>query len=169
MAVLDATFLIPLFDRHANAPIDPSTRQPIADAHNRVRSVIRHLSKQKERIIIPAPALAESIVKISRKKRSKVVSRIEGISGMEIVPFTKKHAIEFAEIESKTGHWSSSSSNRAKMKFDRLILAMTIAEIESILFTDDEEFSNRAREQRIKVYSLRQIPRYPIHDSFQFT
>lgn len=58
--LFDCGFLHILFDPKARVPMDKNTHQPVVDrAQERIDFLVRTISERRDKIIIPAPALAE--------------------------------------------------------------------------------------------------------------
>ena len=59
MVVFDATFLSHLLYPESRPPLNPSTKQPVARAKERIEYLIETLWEAKQKIVIPTPALSE--------------------------------------------------------------------------------------------------------------
>jgi hypothetical protein len=58
--LFDTGFLLVLFDPKARVPRDKSTGKPVVDrAQDRIAHLVQVMSERRDKIIIPAPALAE--------------------------------------------------------------------------------------------------------------
>ena len=64
MVVFDASImLLSIRPDDVSPPIDPSTNLPVEYAKERIDGLIEQLDKEKTKIIIPAPALSELLVR----------------------------------------------------------------------------------------------------------
>jgi hypothetical protein len=98
MVSVDAGVLSLLLHPTAKPPIDPSTKKPVEKAHERVEQLIDDLDAAKERIIIPAPALAEFLV-LAGPDGPQYLSEIALQSHIYIQPFDQLAAVELAALE----------------------------------------------------------------------
>ncbi len=82
MVVFDTSILALTFDgQHANPPIDPTTGQLLTDCQARINHLIKTLSDAKTRVLIPAPVVAEYLVRAGedKSKRLAELTRLAGI------------------------------------------------------------------------------------------
>ena len=125
MAVFDATALIHLLEPDAPAIIDPATKEPVPDAKVRFDHLVETLEQQRERIIIPTPALSEVLMHANDAMAS-YLEVLNNSSRFRIVPFDQRAAIELANIirESLSGKGLQvgAGGTRASLKFDRQLL-----------------------------------------------
>ena len=63
MVVFDATILLALLQSDCPPPRHPETNEPIDSFRERIDYLIKRLDKDKEKIIIPTPALSEILVR----------------------------------------------------------------------------------------------------------
>lgn len=158
ISCFDASVLILLFDAKANAPIDPRTGKPVSDCQERVRYLLdRHAKTKGSRIVIPAPALAEFLVKTRPEKASEYISQLQRLKGCKIAPFAERAAIEFADLQRSSGgpgkrRAARDLDTRAKAKFDQQIVAIARAENASRIYSDDKGLAAYAK--RIGIESI---------------
>ena len=162
MAVLDATILVCLIDPNARVPKDPETGEEIKSAKARIIGLIKQLERSKQLIVIPTPALSEAIIRISSKESNSLVEELNGYSNIHLAPFDFIAALELAEITRRTLDdqelQPASNSSRAKLKFDRQILAITITQGEDVIYSDDQELCKFAQRLGLETIGLHQIP-----------
>lgn len=123
---------------------------PLEHAPQRANYLIQTLSKAKIKVIVPAPALSELLVHAGAAANDYVQSLQQ--SPFRIVPFDTRAAIECAEAVRLYGLRSKGKDNpRAKVKFDRQIVA--IAKIEGVetIYSDDADIYKYGRQIGIKV------------------
>lgn len=164
----DASILIPLFDPAARVPDDPATGQPITHFQDRLRYLLAQHAKIKgSRIIIPAPALAEFLVRVKPEAAADHIGQLQRIRGCRITPFAEKAAIEFAEMqravlrEGRRRPSRNEVETRAKAKFDQQIVAIARVESVEVIYTDDEGLAHYARRFGIRATGLAQLPTSP--------
>ncbi len=75
----DTTLLHILLNPYAGIPNDPDTSEPITHAKLRTEYLITRLQKDREKIIIPAPAAAEILTVIGpeAKQYFEIINRID--------------------------------------------------------------------------------------------
>ena len=77
MQGVDATVLILLLNETADSPPDPKTKKPVEKTRERMNFLVTELQKQKQKIIIPTPVLAEVLV-------------VSGASGLRYIDVLQK-------------------------------------------------------------------------------
>ena len=97
MAVIDEPALIHLLEPEAPAIIDPATKEPVPDAKARFDHLVETLEQERERIIIPTPALSEVLV-YANDAMASYLEVLNNSSRFRIVPFDQRVAIELANI-----------------------------------------------------------------------
>lgn len=164
----DTSILIPLFDAGANVPNDPSTGQPVTHFQERIRYLLnQHAKVRGSRIIIPAPALAEFLVRVKPDAAADYIGQLHRVRGCRIAPFAEKAAIEFADIQRmflRSGRRKPAQNEletHAKAKFDQQIVAIAKAERVDVIYTDDTGLANYATRVGIETVGLAQLPLSP--------
>lgn len=161
IVAFDASILIYVFDPQANAPNNPITGKPVDRCHERVNHLLATLQQQDAKIIIPAPALAEVLVRISTGVPD-LLRILHTNKYFRIAAFDERAAIEFAVSQAdrlKSGNRHGSSS-RTKVKFDDQIVAIAAVENVTIIYSDDGDISNLAK-GRFEVVGIGDIPLPP--------
>lgn len=151
MAVLfDTSVLLLAMHPDAALPIDPATQQPVEHARQRVDYLIRKLSKAREKVVIPSPVLAEILVHAG-KSTNEYVQNFQQ-SPFRIAPFDTRAAIECADAIHRYGIKGKGKENpRAKIKFDRQIIAVAQVERAEAIYSDDEDIFKYGAQVGIKV------------------
>ena len=164
----DASILIPLFDAEARVPNDPATGQPVSHFQERIRFLLnRHAKIRGSRIIIPAPAFGEFLVRVRPETAAEYVGQLQRIKGCRIAPFAEKAAFEFAIIqraslgEGRRRPTRNEVENRAKAKFDQQIVAIAKAERVEVIYSDDGGLTSYAKRFGIETVGLAQLPLSP--------
>lgn len=151
MAVLfDTSVLLLAIHPDASPPIDPATKQPVDHAKQRVEYLIRKLSKARTKVVIPSPVLSEILVHAG-KAANEYIQNFQQ-APFRIVPFDTRAAIECAETLRRYGMKGKGAGNpRAKVKFDRQIVAIAQVERVEAIYSDDDDIYNYGKQAGIKV------------------
>ena len=151
MTVLfDTSTLLLALQPDAKAPLDPATEEPLEHAKQRVEYLIKKLSKARARVIIPAPVLSEVLVHAGDAANDYIL--ILQQSPFRVAPFDTRAAIECADSIAKFGLKSKGRENtRAKVKFDRQIVAIAKVEQVDTIFSDDQHIYAIAKHSGLKV------------------
>ena len=161
MAVLDSTTLLYLLDPSAKAPVDPDTKLPVANAKARIDSLMGTLQGRQEAVVVPTPVLSEVLVHADEAGPA-YLDILGNTSRFRIVPFDERAAIELAEMTrralSKGDLRAGTNATRAKLKFDRQILAIARVEDENHIYTDDGPMRKLAEAEGFEVTATRGIP-----------
>ena len=125
IVVFDASVLIFLIEKHANAPLDPATGEPVDRCMDRIENLIATLQREKAKIIVPTPGLGEILVRAGNAAPDwlRILSRS---AQFRIAPFDERAAVEFAAAQSSrlANKVKSAAASRAKSKFDDQIDAL---------------------------------------------
>ena len=161
MAVLDATTLLHFLEPDARAAIDPATGEPIPDAKARLEGLIAKLKKAKETILVPTPALSEVLVHAD-KAGPGYLEILHGTARLRIVPFGERAAVELAAMTrtaiEKGDLRAGTSATRAKLKFDRQIIAIARVEGETAVYSDDGDIKTLAEGTELRVVQTLDLP-----------
>ena len=151
MTVLfDTCTLLLALQPDAKPPLDPDTEQPLEHAKQRVEYLIKKLSKAKAKVIIPAPVLSEVLVHAGDAANDYIL--ILQQSPFRVAPFDTRAAIECADAISKFGLKAKGKENtRAKIKFDRQIVAIAKVEQVETIYSDDQHIYTIAKQVGLKV------------------
>jgi hypothetical protein len=152
MIVFDATFAMLLIDQKASVPTDADTGQPFLNARERIEYF---LSTCEDRVVIPTPALAECLVGASGNT-SELFNKLKNSYRMGIEPFDELAAIEVAlmsEAES-VSKGQLGDITKAKVKYDRQIIAIAKVIGASTIYSDDANLKSRAMREGIKGVGL---------------
>jgi hypothetical protein len=165
MVVFDAGFLLMLMDPSIQQiPRDPVTGESIEDGAKRVEFLVNTLSKEKQKIIVPTPALSEVLVRANEARnacmeylrKSKMI-RVEPfcqLAAYEVALMTKKAIDRGDKKEGLTDTWN-------KVKYDRQILAIALVHGATALYTWDNSLINLANNAGMKAVSIGSLPLPP--------
>lgn len=169
MVVFDTSILALAFDSHSNSPTDPSTGLPVSDCQARLDYLIKKLTKAKERVLIPTPVLAEYLVRAGAD-RDKRFDTITGSRVFVVSPFDTRAAVECAAIEDKDGRRIRAvpeAESKAKVKFDRQIIAIAIARGATTIYTGDIGLASRAKRSGLDVVMTWELDLPPVEPQLE--
>ncbi len=160
MVVIDASVLILLLHPSAKAPLDRKTKQPVAYPKERIDALVQSLAKDKETLLIPAPALSEVLA-----GAANAMSAYQEILGksryIEVAPFDHRAAVEAAELFGVANR-KGLKRGRAKgpwqkIKVDQQIIAIARSNRAGVLYTCDDEMEDQAIDAGLTVVRLEHI------------
>jgi predicted nucleic acid-binding protein len=138
--VFDTAFLVVLLNESVAAAHDPRTNGPIDRPKERLSHLITELEKQRAKIIIPTPALAEVLANAGPALKPWL-DIIASHSVFQIEPFDTLAAVEAAIMFDQArarGDWKDgSASPKQKIKVDRQIAAIARRHGAQRLYTND--------------------------------
>lgn len=160
MVIFDANFLLFLLQKNLPAPSIPETNQPIADCEARINHLVGSLQKNKEKIVIPTPVLAEILVRADAAAPA-YVSKINKSSAFKIEPFDTRAAIEVSQLTSnaiKSGNKKDGiDATWAKVKFDRQIIGIALANRITTIYAHDENLRKTAEKNGLTVIGIHEL------------
>jgi predicted nucleic acid-binding protein len=161
IVAFDASVLVYIVTVDAKAPIDPSTGQAVSQCKERLDQLIASLQRDRAKIIIPTPSLAEVLVGAERAG-PEFLRIINASRHFRIVSFDERAAVEFAarQAERKSAGVRPSAPTRAKAKFDDQIVAIAAVENATIIYSDDPDIKKLVG-SRFDVIGIAQLPLPP--------
>jgi hypothetical protein len=157
MVVFDASVLLFVFDE--------KTPASVPGAKERVDFLVKRLSDAGERIIIPTPALSECLVHAG-PAGSEYITLINKQACFRVVGFDERAAVEVAvrtyearQAGSRKG--GNPDASKAKIKFDRQIVAIALVEGATAIYSDDDHVCAYAKEAGIESFRLADLPMPP--------
>jgi len=161
MVVFDATMMLLAIKPNVNPPIDEATGKPVENAEARINGLIETLEKEKTKIIIPAPALSELLVRAGTDIQS-IIDRIRENSVFRIEPFDTRAAIEVALMARQAIDGGSKRAHQnsvwAKIKYDRQIVAVAKVNRATVIYSDDGHVRTLGDQNKIRVVRLVDLP-----------
>jgi predicted nucleic acid-binding protein len=160
IAVFDASVLIFLFEKDASGPLDTATGLPLTHCYERVNHLIETLTRDRSKIIIPTPSLAEILVKAgdAGPARLRIISENRFI---RIVPFDLRASAEFAAMQrDQKVSGTKRTEPRPKSKFDDQIIAIAKVEGAGVIYSSDIGLAKTTPPQ-IEVISVTGLPLPP--------
>jgi predicted nucleic acid-binding protein len=154
--IFDSTYLVVYLNPNPPAAADREGK-PVEQFKERVANLAGKLDASNQVIGVPAPAMAEVLVRAG-KGRAQLVSILSDRWHFQILPFDSRAAIEASEliaaVKSNKERWDT----WAKVKFDIQIVAVAKAEAASIIYTDDKYIENLAKRVKIPVMRICDLP-----------
>lgn len=162
MICVDNTFLGLLLHPESRAPLDPKTGQPIERLAERLNDLTNQWISDNEKVIIPAPVLSEFLV-LAMNQAQAYLEEIHAASYFVIKPFDERAAVELAVMQAleKTGKAEKKrlrQNSKAKVKFDRQIVAIAKIHRASTIYSDDEGVADFAEKNGIAVTTTWTLP-----------
>lgn len=164
MVVFDTSTLILLIDPNARPPTSPTTGQPLSKCKERIEYLVNHLNHAKTRILIPTPVLSEFLVKAGPNKNDFLQTFLES-SRFSVGAFEERAAIELAFLEDadlSSGRSLSRNESKAKVKFDRQIVAIAKVRGASTIYTDDGTLAAVSKRNGINPVMTWDLPLPPV-------
>ncbi len=164
MPVIDATTLLCLLDPESATGSDPSTGEPITDAKARIDHLITTLEKNGEATLIPTPALSEVLVHAGRAG-PQYLQILNSTRCFRIVDFDQRAAVELASMTREalgSGDLrAGTTATRAKLKFDRQIIAIARVNRQTTIYPDDSDIAKLADTLDLEVIPISALPSPP--------
>jgi len=161
MAVFDANFVMALLEPAKARPRDPTTNAVVSQIAERMALLLLTLQQRGEKIIIPTPALCEFLVH-AEEAAPKYVAQFAKSRNFKIADFGRRAAIEAAtRLRSDIDQGDKrggSPDNWQKVKFDRQIAAIAVAENDSTIYTSDGGLQNLSRKHGLTAVDFFELP-----------
>jgi hypothetical protein len=161
MVVIDATMLLLMLRPGTPVPAGPGGVR-IDRPKDRIDHLVNELDKANTKVIIPAPALSEALVRAGAAASQQIVDELTKWSVFQIAPFDTRAAIEVAAMTrsalSKGKKKGSSTAPWAKVKYDRQIVAIAKVAGATTIYSDDADIRIIAVEAQIEVKGLADLP-----------
>jgi hypothetical protein len=144
---------------------DENTKSSVPRAKERVEHLIDTLSKTGEKIVIPTPALSECLVHAG-PAAPEYLNLIGKQACFRVASFDQRAAVEAAirTYEARQrGQPKGGASDiaKAKIKFDRQIVAVAAVEAATTVYSDDGNVIGYAREAGMVGFRLADLPEPP--------
>jgi predicted nucleic acid-binding protein len=153
MVVFDTTTLLLARDPNSRPPRDPATNLPVTRCAERVTFLLKGLSERGERVLTPTPVIAEFLVKAGKNK-AKFANEFVASRNFVIGDFDMLAAIELSTIKDPdldNGKSLDPIVTKAKIKFDRQILAIAKVHQAHTMYTDDGRLRDVAVANGLRV------------------
>lgn len=157
MVVFDASILLFVFDEN--------TPSSAPRARERVEYLIDTLTRSGEKIVVPTPALSECLV-YAGPAGPDYLALLGKQSCFRVASFDERAAVEAAirTYEARRRNQPKGGAAeiaKAKIKFDRQIVAVAAVEGATAVYSDDAHVVGYAREVGMRAYRLADLPLPP--------
>jgi predicted nucleic acid-binding protein len=152
--VFDSSFLIPL--------LDPEVKG-IGQIDAKLRHLIATLDKQRDIVIVPTPALSETLIGAG-DAAPQYLEILNKTSRFRIAPFGPRAAVEAAARHRealRAGDKKEGSESWAKVKFDRQIIAIAKVEGAERIYSNDADIRRFGKAEGLEVIRLQDLPDPP--------
>lgn len=156
----DTTILSALLNPTGRLPNDPATGLPVELAQERIKGLIIQLQKDRQRIIIPTPCVAE-LLSVIGPTNSEYLQIINRSRVFEVRAFDELAAFELAFINRDVLGKEDTKNRlepRQKVKFDRQILAVWRVAGCEVIHTDDNGLITSAEKCGLTAVRISDLP-----------
>ena len=161
--VIDTNVLVQIMQNEGARDLrDPETGEIVTNAFKRAQALVERIESVRGIVVLPAPVVAEYLMGIDRGSYQQHLDIINGVKCIEIAPFDQLAAIECAMlVTNQEMKMLDPDSTMAKLKYDRQILAISIAAGAKEIWTHDKQLIKRAGAVGILAKSLTGIDANP--------
>src|ERR1700689_562204 len=131
--------------------------KPVTQFKERVEQLAATLDVSNSPIGVPAPAMAEILVRAGRG-RAQYISILQDTWRFQILPFDSRAAIEAGDLIEKIKSSKDKWETWAKLKFDLQITAIAKAEAATLIYADDADIERYAKRFNIPVMRICDLP-----------
>jgi predicted nucleic acid-binding protein len=143
------------------APAD-ANGVPIEKPKERIERLMQRLQKERVKIVVPTPALSETLVRAGTEASIQIVEYINKYAVFRVEPFDERAAIELAimsrEALGAKGKRGGSTAVWAKVKFDCQIIAIAKVVGATEIYSDDGDIATLAKQANMKPVGLADLP-----------
>ena len=161
--VIDASMLLLFLRPGTRVPRGRDGKSAPSYPRERVENLIKELEKSRATVVVPAPALAEVLVRATPDEASEIVDQMHASAVFDIVPFDGRAAAELAEImrtelaERGRIKLQNEAETWAKLKFDRQIVAIAKVCGATKIYSHDRGLKTVASRVGILVIQLQDL------------
>jgi predicted nucleic acid-binding protein len=150
VVVFDTSFLVPLLDPRVKG---------IGEVDAKLTHLIETLDKQKDVVIVPTPALSETLIGAG-DAAPQYLEILSKTPRFRIASFGPRAAVEAAARHRealRAGDKKEGAESWAKVKFDRQIVAIAKVEGAERIYSNDADIHRFGRAEGIEVIRLRDL------------
>lgn len=130
-------------------------------ARERVLELVRRIDGERERIVVPAPALAELLVTEDADVQD-ILTTLHGSAFIRVEGFDERAAVELAmrlrDARRAGDQREGVPITKTEMKFDRQIVAIALVNGASVLYSDDTGVARFAAGCGLAVKRVADLP-----------
>lgn len=165
MVAVDATTLLLLFRPDIPGPVD-AKGNPVARVKDRIEYLVSQLDEAGTRILIPTPALSETLVRAGHAASQAIVDVLSRKAVFRVESFDTRAAVEVAtmlraELQATGKKAVKAGESWAKVKFDRQIVAIAVVNAATRIYSDDNGVRTLAQRYHIPVTTVAELPLPP--------
>lgn len=156
--VFDSSFLVAAVEPAVVSAVGHG--EPEEDYRARLNQFLRQLDRDKARIVVPTPALAEIFVK-KPERMDSFLRTLRRSSRFSVGEFGTAAAAAAADLMRR--HWPNPRARQAewsrhRLKFDLQILAIAQVVNAACIYTNDKELADLARAERMSAMRFQDLP-----------
>ncbi|WP_226687224.1 type II toxin-antitoxin system VapC family toxin [Stutzerimonas stutzeri] len=158
--VLDTNVLVQALRnaRDGAVLVDPATGAKVDRAEARAEALVELIDAKGGTVLIPTPTLAEYLVGVERDHFQAHLDVINGVSCFETVAFDQIAAVECARmVDDSELKVLDPEATKAKLRFDRQIIAIALANNADEIWTHDAGLYSKAQRCGLVVKSLADV------------
>ena len=161
LVAFDAQMVIWAFDEQVDARVIGPEGE-VAQVRERVRRLLADLAQAQHQVIIPAPALAEFLVKVQPAEQGRLLAILNRSAAIRVEPFDAPAASECARLiasHRRRGPLGRDHpGGRTAIKFDIQIVSIaTILGVE-VVYSSDAGVRSLAAEQGMRTVAVWELP-----------
>lgn len=158
---IDTNILVRLIStREDQRLVDPRSGEEIDRTAERAAALVMSLEERRATLIIPSPVLAEFLVGVEPEQMQTYIDAVQSVRCIEVAPFDDRAAIECALLvdELERRQLSGEQETKAKVRFDRQIIAIAKVAGAHQLYSHDRNLLAKARAAGLNVRTLADVP-----------
>lgn len=159
MVIFDTSTIVLALDPTAKPPSDENGHL-VEKCKERIEYLLNTLNVAKTTILIPTPVLSEFLVGVGQNKY-EFVDRLNKSRNFQWGAFDVRAAIELSMLtdpDLQSSKKLDPIATKAKMQFDRQIVAIAKAHKADRIYTDDRGLADRARKNGIAAVMTWELP-----------
>lgn len=159
MVVFDTSTIVLALDPSAKPPTDENG-QVVTNCKERIEHLLDTLNESKTTIIIPTPVLSEFLIGVEPNKQ-EYIDRINKSRNFVWGAFDVMAAVELSMLidpDLQSNKKLDTMTTKAKIKFDRQVVAIAKSRRAGRIYTDDRGLADRAIKNGIAAIMTWELP-----------